>query len=241
MAMIGKVDWAKVETRDEDSPRGDSDSIYIKFAPGKFKVRPIGSPYFFLQTFIPKKMTGADKDIAVISPGEGEDPLIKLGILPQQKGAIFVLDRLDGNKLKIMRFGAAIYKHIKNYAVEMKVDPADIKQGIDFLIKVSDPGGNPRNRQYEVTPLGCTPITKDEGKDLKELKASGKLPDFEKLFAPTPLEKINEYIAQYDLSSKTARNSGEDTDFEDSKASKSSKSVSKSDEDEDDDGTEISF
>jgi len=212
--MLGLVDWSKVEVREGGNSGGSGgDSIFLRFGPGKFKVRCIGQPYFFLQTFIPKKLTGAEKDIAVISPGEDEDPLIKMEIVPQQRGAINILHRDDGNKLKVMRFGAAIYKHIRNYAVETGIDPSDLKKGIDFLITVTDPGGNPRNRQYTITPLNATPITKEEA---KQIKAEGGMRDLEKFFAPTPLEKINEYIEQYDLAEKTSKVDGGSTDFDDS-------------------------
>lgn len=213
MSMVGFVDWGKVEVREEKgSGKSGAGSIFLNFGPGKYKIRCLGQPYFFLQTFISKKITGADKDIAVISPGADEDPLIKLNIEPQQKGAINVLHRDDGNKLKVMRFGSAIYKHIRNYAVETGIDPADIKKGIDFVITVSDPGGNMRNRQYVVTALNNTPITKEEA---SKIKADGGLHDVEKLFAPTPLEKINEYIEQYDLVEKCSSTSGAGTGFDD--------------------------
>lgn len=217
MSMVGFVDWTKVEVREStNTSRGDGDSPYLRFGPGKYKVRCLGQPYFFLQTFIPKKLTGAEKDIAVISPGEDEDPLMKLEIMPQQRGAINVLHRDDGNKLKVMRFGSAIYKHIRNYAVETGIDPADLKTGIDFLITVVDPGGNPRQRQYTVTPLNATPISKEEAKQIKE---AGGLYSLEKLFAPTSVDKINEYIEQYDLVATASKVDAEDTDFDDTDAS----------------------
>lgn len=216
MSMIGQVDWTDVEVREENgSSRGGDDSTFLKFAPGKFRVRCVGKPYFYLQTFIPSKMTGADRDIALISPGEDKDPLIKLNILPSQRGAINVLHRDDGNKLKVMRFGPAIYKHIREYAIDAEIDPADLKKGIDFMITVTDPGGKPRSRQYTVTPLSPSPITKEEA---AQIKTRGGLYDLDKLFMPTPLEKINEYIEQYGLISKSSKADTEDVSFEDSES-----------------------
>lgn len=214
MSMLGFVDWTDVEVREEGTGSGGSgaNSMFLKFGPGKYKVRCLGQPYFFLQTFIPKKLTGEDKDIAVISPGPNEDPLIKLNINPQQKGAINILHRNDDNKLKIMRFGASIYKHIRNYAIETKIDPADLKTGIDFLITVTDPGNNPRNRQYLVTALNSTPITKEEA---KKIKADGGLHDLEKYFQPTPIDKINEYIEQYNLVESASKVDGDNTSLDD--------------------------
>jgi len=229
MSMVGYVDWSDVEVRSSSDSRGDGENVYLKFGPGKFKVRCIGKPYFFLQTFISKKITGSDKDIAVISPGDDKDPLIRMNINPQQRGAMSILHRDDDNKLKIMRFGAAIYKHIKNYAVETGIDPADIKKGIDLLITVVDPGGNPRQRQYSVTPLNPTPLTKSEADAIKN---AGGLHELDKIFAPTSLEKINEIIVENDLVEKTSKVSGEDTDFEDSNRSKSNSSQDDSDSEE---------
>jgi len=241
MSMVGHVDWTKVETRESSaSSSSGGDTTYINFSPGKFKVRLIGKSHFYLQTFIPKKLTGTEKDIAIISPGDDNDPLIKLKILPQQKCAMNVLHRNDENKHKVMRFGASIFQHIKNYAVEAGIDPTDLKKGIDFLITVEDPGGNPRNRKYSVTPLNCTPITKEEAAKIKE---NGGLYELEKLFSPTPVEKINEYISKYNLAEKVAKANGESIEFEDGAALSSSKKSSSSggesessgDDDDDDD------
>lgn len=233
MSMVGFVDWSQVEVRDEKGyGKLGANSTLLNFSPGKFKIRCLGQPYFFLQAFIPKKLTGAEKDIAIISPGPDEDPLIKLHIEPQQRGVINVLHRDDGSKLKVMRFGSAIYKHIRNYAIETGIDPSDPKSGIDFLITVSDPGGNPRNRQYVVTPLNATPITKEEAKKIKE---AGGLFDVEKMFVPTSIEKINEYIEQYNLVEKCSSISGDGANFEDERKAKSSKKAESKENDNDSD------
>lgn len=229
MSMIGFVDWTDVEVREDRKGSGNNaNSIFMRFSPGKFRVRPIGQPYFYLQTFIPKKLTGAAKDIPIVSPGPNNDPLIKLGINPTQRGALNVIHRDDGNRLKIMRFGSSVYKHIRTYAIDCGVDPADLKEGVDFSITVEDPGGNPRNRQYTVTALNNTPITKEEYAKIKE---DGGIHDLEKYFKPTPIEEINEIIEQYDLVEKLSNVSGDDTDFEDSG----------SDEEDGDDEDEYSF
>jgi hypothetical protein len=214
--MVGLVDWSKVEVKEKSNFSADGDSIFLKFGPGKFKVRCIGQPYFFLQTFNPKKLTGAERDIAVISPGDDKDPLIKLGITPQQRGAINVLLRGSTkeapSEMKVMRFGASVYKHIRNYAVETGIAPSHLKAGIDFLINVEDPGGNPRNRQYSVTALNNTPITAEEATYIKGL---GGMHDLTKFFSPTHLEKINEHIEQYGLAESSSKVDGE-AEFEDS-------------------------
>ena len=242
MAMLGYVDWSQFEGKeDSKGGKGNADSIFLKFKPGKHRVRLLGKPYAFLQTFIPKKLTGLDKDLAITSPGPDNDPLMKLNVNPQQRWAINVLHRDDGNKLKIMRFGAAVYKHIHDYAAETGIDPADIKKGIDIVINVTDPGNNPRNRQYTVTPLNNTPIKKTEA---DKIKTDGGLYELKKYFSPTPIEKINEYIEQYNLLDKCSKTSGEDTDFEDGHTSgKDTENLEETenaadDEDDDDDDDE---
>jgi hypothetical protein len=193
---MGYIEWKSIETRETRNDSND-EGIFLKFAPGKFKVRCIGKPYFFEQTFLPKKVTGTERDIPLISPGKDNDPLIKLGFNPAEKIAVNVLDRKDGNKLKVMRIGPSIYSHIVNYHEETGVNPCDPKNGPEMLITVEDPGGNPRQRKYSVTFLQACPIKKEEAAKIKS-EYNG-LYDLEKLFQPASVEEIEKMIEKYGL------------------------------------------
>jgi hypothetical protein len=200
----GYNDWGKVE----EKPTNNGNEIkYVKFAAGEtIKVRLLSQPYFYDQYFLRKEDIGGDKDISIISPGKG-DPLPALGINPSSKCAVNVFNREEDNEIAILRCGPSIYNSFVNWAKKNKVNPGG-KQGCDFEI---DATGNGLKRRYAVTSLLQTPFTKEEVALLKDGPGGNGLYELEKLFKPTPVEKINEIIEQYNL----GKVSGDDTDFED--------------------------
>jgi len=232
----GYIEWSSVEKREEKPSNGSgSDDIWVKFAPGKFRFRLLGEPFFYDQCFISKKDTGDGKVIPVISPGSDHNPLVPLGFKESERAAMNVLHRDDGSKLKAIRVGPTVFDHIVNYAHETGINPAHPKDGIDILVVVEDPNGDPFKRKYTVTPLNNTPLTKAE---VKKIKEEGGLHDLKKLCASMPTEKIQELIDKYNLDVSAS----EDTDFEDAdisaKESKNLDSDSDSDGDSDDDDDE---
>jgi len=205
MSNTGYVDWSKVEQRKNEG-NGDLRPVnYYKFSPGKHRIRLLKQPFFYLQHFLPKEDCGTDRDVPLISLGPDEDPLIPLGYEPGEKCAVNVIDRKDGS-LKVMRVGPSVYNAFIEYANEFEVNPGDLKEGVDFVITVEDPGGNPRQRKYSVMHAKKTPITKAEASAIKE---AGGFYDLESIFKATPLEKVKEMIKEYGLGKAG------DADFED--------------------------
>lgn len=221
------IKWSKIEKRESGNSGGGDGGIFLKFKEGKFRVRCVGEPFFYEQIFIPKKVTGTDRDIPVISPGKDEDPLVRLGYSPSERVAVNVLDRKDENKLKIMRVGPSVFNHIVNYCEETGVEPGDPKQGPDILITVEDPGGNPRQRKYTVTFLPPTPLKKTEAKKIKD---DGGLHDLEKYFKSTPVEEIEELIAEYGIGAVEG-----EADFDDDDADVTADNDADDGDDDDDD------
>lgn len=224
------IEWSKIEKRENTGGNGDG-GIFLKFKEGKFRVRCIGQPFFYEQIFIPKKVTGTDRDVPVISPGKDDDPLVRLGYNPSERVAVNVLDRKDGNKLKIMRVGPSVFNHIVSYYEETGVNPCDNKKGPDMLITVEDPGGNPRQRNYTVTFLPPAPLKKDEAKKIKE---DGGLHDLEKYFKPTPIKEIEELIKEHGIGSVNG-----EADFDDQDSDTSAEDGD--DDDDEDDDKEFAF
>jgi hypothetical protein len=203
------IQWSKLEKRDNGGGGSNGDGIFLKFGPGKFRVRLLGEPYEYEQLFISKKNTTSERDIPVISPGDDSDPLRKMGYNATPKLAVNVLDRKDDNKLKIMRVGPSVYNHIKSYYEETGVDPSDPKKGPDLLISVDDPNGNPRQRKYTVTFLQATKITREEASKIKE---EGGLHKLEKYFKAATTEEIEELISKFNISSVNGDASFDDDD-----------------------------
>jgi hypothetical protein len=200
MSKKGYLDWDKVEQRrnnNSDNNKKKDDVPYLKFKEGKYKIRLLGQAFFYDQHFISSAVTGAEWDIPVISPGADEDPLIPLGFEPSEKCAVNILDRKDGNSLKVMRVGPSVYNHIIQYAKDAEINPGDPKHGPDFIITVDDSKGK-RNRKYTVVPVKVTPLTKAEAKAIKD---AGGLHDLEELMAADPVDKINAIIKKYNITS----------------------------------------
>ena len=225
----GYIDWKGMEKRETNSGGNGEDSIFLKFAPGKYRIRLVGKPYFYEQSFIPKAQTGAEADIPVISPGKDEDPLIPLGIIPTEKAICNLINRKEGGKLQVVRMGPSIFNNVVNYAHETGVDPASTKEGVDMLITVEDPKGNKRQRKYNVTFLQATPLTKEE---VAKIKADGGLHDLEKLCKPNTVEEINELIKKYSLGK-----AGTKADFDDTNTDAEDVETSKEDDADDADVT----
>jgi len=89
--------------------------------------------------------------------------------------------------LKILEKGSSIFERFANYKRINDVDPAS-KDGPEFVITVTWPGGNKRRAEYSVEARNRpAPWTKEEVAMIKKEHVT-----LQKLYAPTPLEKIQE-------------------------------------------------
>jgi hypothetical protein len=149
--------------------------------PGKYKVRLVGPYVKCRKHFKPYRATVQDTD-------KENDPAWKAGWIPSKRYAINVLDRLDGNKLKILEKGPSVFKFFYSYKVDCNNDPSG-KEGPDFMITVIIPKGedgmpNKLKTEYTVTHLDKAPFTKEDMKMICETDKDGNIIKDEKTGKP---------------------------------------------------------
>jgi len=181
-------DWDKDFPSDNNgegqkgSGGGDREKIpYIDMSkPGKYKVRLVGPYVKCRKHFKPYRATVQDAD-------KDSDPAWKAGWIPSKRYAINVLDRLDGNKLKVLEKGPSVFKFFYSYKVDLNNDPSG-KEGPDFLITVKVPmvDGQPKKMktEYAVTHLDKAPFTKEDMKMICETDKDGNIVKDEKTGKP---------------------------------------------------------
>lgn len=169
---------------------GDSKKIsWMKFEkPGKYRIRLVGNYVKFYRWWSPftkrliTHISYKDKDKAWLA-----------GHWPRKTFAIHVIDRSDTDeqhptgKLKIFEKSSAIFQVFADYKIANDINPVG-KEAPDFEIKVEWPNGNKRQAKYTVTPLAkITKWTEQEEAMIRDEHV-----DLKKMYAPSPLEKINE-------------------------------------------------
>lgn len=180
-------DWDKDFPADNNNGegskgKGDREKIpYLDMSkPGKYKVRLVGPYIKCRKHFKPYRATVQDTD-------KDSDPAWKAGWVPSKRYAINVLDRLDGNKLKILEKGPSVFKFFYTYKVDCNNDPSG-KEGPDFMITVSVPmlDGQPNKlkTEYTVTHLDKAPFTKEDMKMICETDNDGNVIKDEKTGKP---------------------------------------------------------
>jgi len=182
------VDWDELPKNpsSKGDGKGKSDGVkYLKFEDGKrYRIRLISKPVAYQQHWKPVivRSPGTDKDGNVI------DPLMQLGFKPETRYSIWILDREDNNTLKVMDFGASIYKEIVEWKVGFSEEPGGMN-GPDFQIKIE---GIKRNRKYKILALERKPFTQEELDMFKQSKLREKLEEIRKPNTPEEIRKIYE-------------------------------------------------
>lgn len=160
--MSGFVQWDNV-------PSGDgSRAEFLQLKSGNtYKVRPLLDAYNFHKYF--HKVEGQKMRTAIVTEetvglmaAKYPSELNK----PANRYAMYVIDRNDGNKIKIMEFPFSIYKAFCNSFDATKKMPSHKTDGSDWLIKKSGVG---LNTSYETTFVTNTPLTDEEFANLKEV------------------------------------------------------------------------
>jgi hypothetical protein len=185
------VDWSSFNENSGSKGNGRSGISFLKFeANTTSRVRPIGRAKEFFKIFIEK-----GKPSIIVDVNDKEEAARMLSeetgreIVPNYRNAYFVLDRNDGNKVKIMEGGRQIFKQIAEWSNQTKIEPGS-GQGYDWSIKAT---GNNKDREYIATPLQPAPLTADEKSMLEKLKSAGKL-QLELYFKEVPLNKVIETV-----------------------------------------------
>lgn len=173
--------------------RGGGDgSLFLKLQAGnKYKLRLVGRALHYHQFWEP---------IVVRSPFQDENgkvicPLMQQGFTPKDRYSIWVMDRNDNNKLKIMDFPPSLYNKFKDWYDENGGEEPGGANGPDWSVKLSAPTGNQRFTKYEAMPLDRTPFTDEEKTKIREGKLKERLLDVRKDDSPDEIrEKYAEYL-----------------------------------------------
>lgn len=161
----------------DKSSGGGNGITFLRFESGKTcRLRPFGSAVEFVKLFIER-----GKPSIIVDPDD-KDAAAKLltehagrEIKPSYRCAMFVLDRGDDNKVKILEGGHQIFEAFANWTAGSGIRPGS-GQGGDWQISVTGDGvGGSNPRKYSPVYLGPQMFTDDEKKMISGLKEEGKL------------------------------------------------------------------
>lgn len=168
------------------SSKGNGSTQFLKLEAGKkYRVRLVSKPLVFFQHWDP---------IACRSPQPGEDgkivdPLMLMGFEPKRRYSIWVLDRDDANKLKIMDFPPTLYEQFVEWKNDFNDDPGG-PNGPDWNIRLEIPGGDKRRTKYKANHLDRKPFTKDEADAIANGGLNEKLADLRRDHSPDEIRQM---------------------------------------------------
>jgi hypothetical protein len=193
--------------------------------PGQYRVRLIGKAVRFLKYYKP---FGKGTRVITHKSYKDEDPAWQAGFYPNDTYAIHILDRDNGNAIKILEKGKTLFKCFAQYQQINKTNPAG-KEGPDFVITVVWPKGNKNKAQYSATATQQVSALSAEEKeiikksftdiDLATAKKNNSEPLLYRLiniYKTTDLAKIKEMWNNLPESAKIPPKKEEDNDSEQS-------------------------
>lgn len=160
----------KVPEANKGSGGGGNGIDYLKLEIGKrYRVRLVAKPFGYFQHWEPIICRSPEID----ESGAVLDPLMLQGLQPKPRFAIWVFDRQDGNKLKIMDFAPTMLDQFKIFRENFGDDPGSNK-GPDFIIEGKCQGGDKRKTKWTCSYLTATPFTEEEVAQIKAKDANGR-------------------------------------------------------------------
>lgn len=165
---------------------------YLKLEIGKrYKIRLVAKPFGYFQHWEPVICRSPEVDTAT---GQTLDPLMLQGLTPKPRFAIWVFDRLDGNKLKIMDFAPTMLEQFKVFKENFNDDPGGSK-GPDWAVEGKCPGGDKRKTKWSCSYLDRSPFTDEEialikTKDDKGRTLAERLSDARKAHTPDQIREM---------------------------------------------------
>ena len=180
------VNWEDATAEAKSERGGDT---FLKLVPGnKYRIRLISKPVRYMQHWEPVicRSPGVDPESKQVI-----DPLMLLGYKPKKRFAIWVLDREDGNKIKLMDFPQQLLDCFSEWKAMYNNEEPGGKNGPDFVIKLELPGGDRRRTKYKAVALeGRTPFTDDELKRINEGKLKDKIQEFRREHTPDEIRAM---------------------------------------------------
>ena len=184
------LDWEKEKDNTGKTGQGGDGNFLRLKAGNKYKVRLVGKFFCYKQHWTPVicRSPGADKDGNVIDP-----IMISTGAVPKDRFAVWVIDREDADKLKIMDFPPSLMDQFKAWGQAMNEVPGGVN-GPDWQINIqAGPGGDIKKQKYVAMALDKKPFSAEQVASFKEQKLAEKLAEARRDNTP---EEIRAMIAQ---------------------------------------------
>lgn len=167
---------------------GSSEFLQLKSG-GNYRVRPVLQPLSFQKCF---NKIGTQTRSAVMSEEVAKQIKQKHPELgnPANRYAIYVLDRNDGNKVKIMEFTVSVYRQFCNRYQATGKDPSGGNTGGDWSIRVE---GSKLTTKYYATFIEDSPLTNEEKDSIKK-ELNGDKEKLAKIFKYNSLEEAEKRL-----------------------------------------------
>lgn len=172
---------------DEQDKKQGQGGQFLKLEAGKkYKVRLVSNAVQYFQHWEPVicRSPGTDP-----KTNQTIDPLMLMNYTPKKRYAIWVFDREDQNKLKVMDFPPTLYEQFAEWKANFNENPGG-PNGPDWSIKLEVPGTDRRRTKYKATHLDKTPFTEDELKLIKEGNLKEKLTELRKENTPDEIRTM---------------------------------------------------
>lgn len=169
-----EVDFTNFDPNKKNKGNGIT---FLRFESGKtYKIRPFGSCVEFYKLFIEK-----GKPSIIVDPSDKDEAAKMLSeqtgkeIRPSYRNAMFVIDREDSGRIKILEGGPQIFDAFGNWSNSSGIKPGAGQAG-DWSITVTGDGvGGNNPRKYSPVYLGPTIFSNEEKKTIQALKSADKL------------------------------------------------------------------
>lgn len=159
--MSSFVGWDEPTEKAKNAGSG----LFLKLEAGKtYRVRLVSNAVRYFQHWEPVicRSPGVDPKTNVVL-----DPLMQMSrpdgspYQPKERYAIWVLDRQDANKLKIMDFPSVLYERFAEWKTDFNEAPGGAN-GPDWKIVLEARGNDKRKTQYRAERLDKTQFTTEE-------------------------------------------------------------------------------
>lgn len=177
------VGWDEPEER----KGGQGGGQFLKLEAGKkYKVRLVSRPVQYFQHWDPVicRSPGVDPE-----SGKTLDPLMLQGHTPKKRYAIWVFDREDQNKLKVMDFPPSLRDQFVEWKANFNEDPGG-PNGPDWIVKLEVPGTDRRRTKYKASYLDKAPFTQEELKQITEGNLKEKLNELRRENTPEEIRQL---------------------------------------------------
>lgn len=173
-----------------DEPTGNKNKgggQFLKLEAGKtYHVRLVSNAVRYFQHWEPVicRSPGIDPKTNKIL-----DPLMQQNYAPKERYAIWVIDRDDANRLKVMDFPPVLFEQFAEWKVNFNEAPGG-PNGPNWKIKLEMRGNNRRLTQYKASHLDKAPFTAEELEQIKAGNLKEKLAELRKENTPEEIRQL---------------------------------------------------